>query len=48
VLDDNLTIACSTGAVRLIDVQRAGKRPMQAAEFLRGFPLTVGTTVKQS
>ncbi|MBY0226866.1 MAG: methionyl-tRNA formyltransferase [Hyphomicrobium sp.] len=48
VLDDNLTIACSTGAVRLIDVQRAGKRPMQAAEFLRGFPLTAGTTVKQS
>ena len=48
VLDDNLTIACSTGAVRLIDVQRAGKRPMQAVEFLRGFPLTAGTTVKQS
>ena len=48
VLDDNLTIACATGAVRLIDVQRAGKRPMQAAEFLRGFPLTAGTTVKQS
>lgn len=48
VLDDNLTIACATGAVRLIDVQRAGKRPMQAVEFLRGFPLAAGTTVKQS
>ncbi len=48
VLDDNLTIACATGAVRLIDVQRAGKRPMQAAEFLRGFPLAVGTIVNQS
>jgi methionyl-tRNA formyltransferase len=48
VLDDNLTVACGTGAVRLIDVQRAGKRPMQAQEFLRGFPLTAGTTVKQT
>lgn len=48
VLDDNLTIACGTGAVRLIDVQRAGKRPMQAQEFLRGFALIAGTTVKQT
>lgn len=48
VLDDNLTIACGEGAVRLIDVQRAGKRPMLAPEFLRGFPLMAGATVKQS
>jgi len=32
----NLTIACSTGAVRLISVQREGKAAMDAATFLRG------------
>ncbi len=36
VLDDQLTIACGSGAVRLTDVQRPGKGPVKAAEFLRG------------
>ncbi len=36
VLKGELTIACSTGAMRLIEIQRAGKAPMSAAEFLRG------------
>ena len=36
VLDDRLTIACGEGAVRLLEVQRAGKQPMKAEEFLRG------------
>jgi methionyl-tRNA formyltransferase len=39
VLDDRLTIACGTGAVRLIELQRAGKQPMAADEFLRGMPI---------
>ncbi|MEI9900149.1 MAG: methionyl-tRNA formyltransferase [Hyphomicrobium sp.] len=43
VLDDKLTVACATGAVRLIELQRAGKRPMSAAEFVRGFALPAGT-----
>ena len=43
VLDDALTIACGSGAVRLIELQRAGKKPMSAAEVLRGFPLPPGT-----
>ena len=43
VLDDQLTIACGSGAVRLIELQRAGKKPMSAAEVLRGFPLPPGT-----
>lgn len=42
VLDDQLTIACGEGAVRLVEVQRAGKRPMSTGEFLRGFPLSLG------
>jgi methionyl-tRNA formyltransferase len=39
VLDDKLTIACGTGAVRLLELQRAGKQPMSAEEFLRGMPI---------
>ena len=42
VLDGALTIACGAGAVRLLELQRAGKRPMSAAEFLRGYPVKAG------
>lgn len=45
VLDDALTIACGHGAVRLVEVQRAGKRPMTASEFLRGFQLAAGASL---
>jgi methionyl-tRNA formyltransferase len=43
VLDPTLTVACGTGSVRLVTLQRAGKRPMPAGDFLRGFPLPPGT-----
>lgn len=43
VLDDNMTIACGSGAVRLLRLQKAGGKPMQAADFLRGTPISVGT-----
>ncbi len=43
VLDDKLTIACGDGAVRLVQVQREGRRPMSAEEFLRGTPVKRGT-----
>lgn len=39
LLDDHLTIACGSGAIRLLQVQRAGKQPMTAPDFLRGTPL---------
>jgi methionyl-tRNA formyltransferase len=39
VLDDRLTIACAQGALRIVELQRAGKQPMKADEFLRGTPL---------
>ena len=45
VLDDALTVACGSGAVRLLELQRAGKRPMGAADFLRGFPLARGAVL---
>jgi methionyl-tRNA formyltransferase len=39
VLDDHLTIACRQGALRILELQRAGKAPMKAEDFLRGTPL---------
>ncbi|HXL64232.1 MAG TPA: methionyl-tRNA formyltransferase [Xanthobacteraceae bacterium] len=39
ILDDRLTIACGEGSVRLLEVQRAGKQPMRAEDFLRGTPI---------
>lgn len=33
---DELVVACGTGALRIERVQPAGKRPMDAGEFLRG------------
>lgn len=45
VLDDALLIACGDGAVRLTRVQREGKGPMAAADFLRGTPIAKGSTV---
>jgi len=42
LLDDALTIACGDGAVRILEVQRAGKQAMKADEFLRGTRLAPG------
>ena len=36
LIGDDLTIACGQGAVRLLEVQRAGKTPVLAQDFLRG------------
>ena len=43
VLDDALTVACGEGALRLDTLQRPGKGPLAAAEFLRGFALSAKT-----
>jgi methionyl-tRNA formyltransferase len=42
VLDDQLTIACGEGALKLITVQPAGKGAMDAAAFLNGRPVRKG------
>jgi methionyl-tRNA formyltransferase len=39
LLDDRLAVACGEGAIRILELQRAGKAPMKAADFLRGTPL---------
>jgi methionyl-tRNA formyltransferase len=42
VLDEHLSIACGEGAIRILELQRAGKAPMKVEEFLRGTPLKAG------
>ena len=42
VLDDRLTIACREGAVRILELQRAGRQPMRAEDFLHGTPVAPG------
>jgi methionyl-tRNA formyltransferase len=39
LLDDRLSVACQDGAIRILELQRAGKAPMKAEDFLRGTPL---------
>jgi methionyl-tRNA formyltransferase len=41
--DDGLAVACGSGAVRLLEVQRAGSKPMRAEDFLRGAKVPAGT-----
>jgi methionyl-tRNA formyltransferase len=43
VLDENLTVACGTAAIRPTLLQRAGRGAMTAGELLRGFPIAPGT-----
>jgi len=42
LLDDQLTVACGDGALRLTHLQRPGKAAMSANDLLRGFPLPRG------
>jgi methionyl-tRNA formyltransferase len=46
VIDDQLTVACDDGAVRILELQRAGRQPMQSAEYLRGTPVRPGTRLE--
>lgn len=42
LLDDGLKVACGSGAVRLLRLQREGKGAQEAAAFLNGLPLKAG------
>ena len=44
-LDDALTIACGSGALKLETLQRPGRGPMAAGEMLRGFAVPKGTVL---
>jgi methionyl-tRNA formyltransferase len=45
VMDDNLTIACGTGCIRPLKVQRAGRATMSPGDLLRGFAIPKGTVL---
>jgi methionyl-tRNA formyltransferase len=39
-------VACGDGAVRIVELQREGKRPMTAEAFLRGTPVPSGSRMR--
>jgi methionyl-tRNA formyltransferase len=45
LVDDGLAVACGEGAVRILELQRAGRQAMKAEDFLRGQPLSRGTAL---
>ncbi|MBR0654045.1 methionyl-tRNA formyltransferase [Plastoroseomonas arctica] len=45
ILDTQPRIACGTGALRLLRLQRAGGKPLPATDFLRGYKLPPGETL---
>jgi methionyl-tRNA formyltransferase len=45
LLDDRLAVGCKEGAIRILELQRAGKGVMKAEEFLRGTALKAGARV---
>lgn len=46
LLDEQLTVACGDGAIRIVELQRAGKQPMSAEVFLRGTRLGPGSRMQ--
>jgi len=45
VLDDKLGVACGDGAIRILELQPGGKRPMKTEDFLNGNPVSPGTVL---
>jgi methionyl-tRNA formyltransferase len=43
VIDDCLTVACGVGALRILRLQRAGRAPVAAGDFLRGMVVAAGS-----
>ena len=46
IMDDQLTIACNTNAIRPTRIQRAGKPAMPTADLLRGKAIPAGTVLQ--
>jgi methionyl-tRNA formyltransferase len=46
VIDANLTVVCGDGAIRIVELQRAGARPMTSEVFLRGTRLMAGSRMR--
>jgi methionyl-tRNA formyltransferase len=45
VLDGHFTVACLSGAVRIVELQKAGGKPMRAEDFLRGSKIKAGVAL---
>ena len=45
-IDGRMTIACGSGAIRLLKLQREGKGAMDVETFLRGYAVAAGTVVQ--
>ncbi len=45
LLDETMTIACGEGALRLVEVQKPGKAPVEGTAFLRGARLAAGAVL---
>ena len=45
--EDNMSVACGTGAIRVLQAQRAGKTVMSGRELMRGAKLAEGTVFKR-
>jgi methionyl-tRNA formyltransferase len=43
VLDDRLSVVCGSGVMQMLQLQRPGRAPLDAAAFLRGYPIAAGT-----
>ncbi|MDO9695799.1 MAG: methionyl-tRNA formyltransferase [Candidatus Latescibacteria bacterium] len=46
VVDEGLCVACGEGVLLVTGLQNTGKKPMTAAEFLRGCPIPVGARLR--
>ena len=42
---EGIIISCGQGSLQLLELQKPGGKRLPAAEFLQGFPLTVGTAL---
>ena len=45
IIDNDMTIACSKDAVRIIELKKEGKKQMLVDEFLRGNKIKIGQKV---
>ena len=48
VLSDNLDVGCKDGSIKILEIQREGKRPQKAKEFLLGSKIIKGSNLKDA